>query len=143
MNEQKFAIVNGQAVPTSGTIKNAFMHDNDEDRERKRRKRRAAKGEQEPEFVSIEAMRENGTDVQSGENLEETVAQQIINSQLHKAMGELAEKRLKIIRLRYFEGLSVRETATILGVSAGTVQHHEKMALKELGEKIPNPYEIG
>jgi RNA polymerase sigma-70 factor, ECF subfamily len=53
------------------------------------------------------------------------------------ALGKLDERKARVVELRYFGGLSVEETAQVLGVSGGTVMREWKLArawlIRELG----------
>lgn len=51
---------------------------------------------------------------------------------LRRAMAGLSERRREILRLRYYENLSQRETAERVGVSQMTVSREERMALMAL-----------
>lgn len=58
---------------------------------------------------------------------------------LDEALEELArfdEQKAKIVELRYFGGLSVEETAAVLGVSEITVKRHWRVAKGWLYEKL-------
>jgi RNA polymerase sigma factor (sigma-70 family) len=51
--------------------------------------------------------------------------------QLHDALNELAtidERKGKIVELKFFGGLSIEETAEVLGVSPGTVMRDWTLA---------------
>jgi RNA polymerase sigma factor (TIGR02999 family) len=58
---------------------------------------------------------------------------------LDEALGRLAaidERKCRVVELRYFGGLSVEETAEVLGVSAVTVARDWKMARAWLAREI-------
>jgi RNA polymerase sigma factor (TIGR02999 family) len=58
---------------------------------------------------------------------------------LDEALEELAkfdEQKSKIVELRYFGGLSVKETAEVLGVSEITVKRHWRVAKAWLYDKL-------
>ena len=60
---------------------------------------------------------------------------------LDEAMERLAaidERRSRIVELRFFGGLSVEETAHVLGISRGTVQRDWKLAKAWLYREIRN-----
>jgi RNA polymerase sigma factor (TIGR02999 family) len=44
------------------------------------------------------------------------------------ALAALDQRKCRVIELRYFGGLSTEETATVLGVSAATVERDQRMA---------------
>jgi RNA polymerase sigma-70 factor (sigma-E family) len=54
-------------------------------------------------------------------------------SALFEALQLLPEQQRKVIVLRHWLGLSVRETATELGISEGTVKSHSSRGLSTLG----------
>ena len=63
---------------------------------------------------------------------------------VHEALGELAKfdvRKGQIVELRFFGGLSIEETAGVLGVSPGTVMRDWTLAKawlrKEMSPKVP------
>jgi RNA polymerase sigma factor (sigma-70 family) len=44
------------------------------------------------------------------------------------ALGEVDERKCKVIELRFFGGFSVEETAQALGISVATVGREQRMA---------------
>lgn len=58
--------------------------------------------------------------------------------ELAAALGRLAPKQRAVIVLRYFEDLTERETARVLGVSVGTVKSQHSDALARLREIAPD-----
>ncbi len=53
-------------------------------------------------------------------------------------VGTLPRKQRAVVVLRYYEELSEAETATILGVSIGTVKSQASRALAALRERVPS-----
>ena len=57
-------------------------------------------------------------------------------------LGEKDQRAVKVIELRFFAGLSVKETADVIGVSTDTVKRDWEFArswlLEKLGGKAPN-----
>lgn len=53
-------------------------------------------------------------------------------SALFEALQDLPEQQRKVVVLRHWLGLSVRETATELGIKEGTVKSHSSRGLKAL-----------
>jgi len=128
---EKVVIIRGQEVAVTAAVKNAFMHDPDEDRERKRRKRREKNGVQ-PEFFSMDAMREVGRDLPSEFNLEETIEKRILHEQLHKAVMELPKANRDVIILRFLQGKKIIETSEALGIPTSTVTSREQAGIQAL-----------
>ena len=92
------------------------------------RKHRAGKRGGEHENLSIE----ESIIIVAGEKSMDLIA-------LDDALKELAkfdEQKSRIVELRYFGGLSVEETAEVLGVSEITVKRHWRMAKAWLAEAI-------
>jgi RNA polymerase sigma-70 factor, ECF subfamily len=66
------------------------------------------------------------------ENVAEVIA-------LHEALDRLAafdEQQARIVELRYFAGLSIEETAEVVGVSAATVKRDWVMARAWLAREL-------
>ena len=73
------------------------------------------------------------------ESLEDTnqgplksLEQKQIVEKLYKAVENLDEDKRAVVHLRYYQRLSIKETAFVLGVSGGTVKYRLRQALKEL-----------
>lgn len=58
------------------------------------------------------------------------------DEQIQSAMNALDERQREVIRLRFFEGLSQRQTAERLGLSQMTVSRIERQALDALKKKL-------
>lgn len=56
---------------------------------------------------------------------------------LDAALGSLAPRQRAVVVLRYYEDLTERETAELLGVSVGTVKSQARDALARLRERVP------
>jgi RNA polymerase sigma factor (sigma-70 family) len=59
--------------------------------------------------------------------------------QVHEALEQLAEfdtRKSQIVELRFFGGLSIEETAAVLGVSSGTVMRDWTLAKAWLRREI-------
>lgn len=54
------------------------------------------------------------------------------------ALATLTPRQRAVIVLRYFEDLSERETAAVLGVSVGTVKSQTHLSLRRLREAAPD-----
>ncbi len=86
------------------------------------------------------------------ESLEDTnqsplksLEQKQIVEKLYKAVENLDEDKRAVFHLRYYQHLSIKETAFVLGVSAGTVKYRLRQALKELKialeqTEVPKPH---
>jgi RNA polymerase sigma-70 factor, ECF subfamily len=65
------------------------------------------------------------------ENIDKAVersAELVALDEALKALAEIDEHKSRIVELRYFGGLSIEETAEVLGVSPITVKRHWRMA---------------
>ena len=56
---------------------------------------------------------------------------------LRQALARLAPRQRAVVVLRYFDDLTERETAALLGVSVGTVKSQARDALARLRELVP------
>ena len=56
---------------------------------------------------------------------------------LRQALARLAPRQLAVVVLRYFDDLTERETAALLGISVGTVKSQARDALARLRELVP------
>jgi RNA polymerase sigma-70 factor (sigma-E family) len=54
------------------------------------------------------------------------------DGEVWQALGQLSTKQRAVIALRYYDNLSEREIADLLGVSAGTVKSHASRGLEKL-----------
>jgi RNA polymerase sigma-70 factor (sigma-E family) len=54
------------------------------------------------------------------------------DGEVWQALGQLPTKQRAVIALRYYDNLSEREIADLLGVSAGTVKSHASRGLEKL-----------
>jgi RNA polymerase sigma factor (TIGR02999 family) len=52
------------------------------------------------------------------------------------ALAKFDERMVRIIELRYFGGMSVEETATVLGLSVATIGHETRLALAWLHREL-------
>jgi len=59
-------------------------------------------------------------------------AQRELHARLRDRLGELSGRQREAIVLRYFEGLSVRETAALMRVATGTVKATTRQAIDRL-----------
>jgi RNA polymerase sigma-70 factor (ECF subfamily) len=58
--------------------------------------------------------------------------------QVRKLLGELPERQREAVVLRFFEDLSVDETAKLMGCAAGTVKATVHQALRSLRKRLGN-----
>jgi RNA polymerase sigma factor (sigma-70 family) len=56
---------------------------------------------------------------------------------LQAALGRLAPRQRAVIVLRYYEDLTERETAEVLGIAVGTVKSQARDALSRLRDLVP------
>lgn len=77
----------------------------------------------------------------SAEHAAEPVAPRELTDErlaLHAALGKLAPRQRAVIVLRYFDDLTVEETAQMMGTSVGTVKSQSRDALVRLRKLIPD-----
>jgi RNA polymerase sigma factor (sigma-70 family) len=55
-----------------------------------------------------------------------------------KSLATFDERKCRIVELRFFAGLSIEETAQVLGISAGTVMREWTVAKAWLRKEITN-----
>jgi len=55
---------------------------------------------------------------------------------LYEVVDQLDEDRKQVVHLHYYQGLSLRETAQVLGIAASTVKYRLREVLKILRAKI-------
>src|ERR1051326_1044693 len=72
------------------------------------------------------------TCVADGPSPFEDAAEQELAHQLYALVEQLEESRKEIVHLHYYQGLSLRETAEVLGIAASTVKYRLRHALDEL-----------
>ncbi|MFD7153703.1 SigE family RNA polymerase sigma factor [Kribbella sp. NPDC059898] len=70
-------------------------------------------------------------------------AEQAARDELLTALGTLAPRQRACVVLRYYEDLSVEQTAAILGCSAGTVRSQSARGLETLRDAIDRNRQIG
>ena len=61
--------------------------------------------------------------------------------EIDKALEYLSERQRQVFMLREWQGMSVRDTATVLGCSEGSVKQHHFRAMKSLREKLAGVWE--
>jgi RNA polymerase sigma-70 factor (sigma-E family) len=61
---------------------------------------------------------------------------------VRRALAHLTPRQRAVIVLRYFDDLTERETAQVLGVSVGTVKSQTHLALRRLREAAPELAEL-
>jgi RNA polymerase sigma-70 factor (ECF subfamily) len=96
--------------------------------------RRKAKG---PEFILLEKSPTDGGPLQqwlsdNRERPEDLFDRNVVSGRIRLAISGLPEVFREVVVLRYFEGLSYRQIATILGCPAGTVMSRLNRARAEL-----------
>ena len=66
----------------------------------------------------------------------ETVAEQQLNRRLYEAVACLDEDKKHVVHLHYYQGLSIRETAKVLGIATSTVKYRLREVFKILRHKL-------
>jgi RNA polymerase sigma-70 factor (ECF subfamily) len=66
----------------------------------------------------------------------EKLAQHQLSRQLYEAVDRLDEDKKHTVHLHYYQGLSLRETAKVLGVATSTVKYRLREVLRVLRTKI-------
>jgi RNA polymerase sigma-70 factor (ECF subfamily) len=56
---------------------------------------------------------------------------------LYRTVDRLDEDKKHVVHLHYYQDLSLRETAKVLGISTGTVKYRLREALKDLRKLVP------
>jgi len=74
-------------------------------------------------------------DVPDGAVAEPDVAGRVA---LRQALGALPPRQRAVIVLRYYEDLTERETASVLGVAVGTVKSQARDGLARLRQRLPD-----
>jgi RNA polymerase sigma-70 factor (ECF subfamily) len=94
-----------------------------------------------PEFICLGKNRVEGDPPkdwsdEAGERPEDCCERNIASGQIRLAISDLPEVFREVVVLRYFEGFSYRQIATILGCPAGTVMSRLNRARAELRSKL-------
>jgi RNA polymerase sigma-70 factor (ECF subfamily) len=66
----------------------------------------------------------------------EDLAQRQLSRQLYEAVDQLDDDKKQTVHLHYYQGLSLRETAKVLGIATSTVKYRLREVLKVLRTKI-------
>jgi len=64
------------------------------------------------------------------------VAELQLAQRMYEAVDQLDENKKHIVHLHYYQGLSIRETAKVLGIATGTVKYRLREVFKILKTKI-------
>ena len=77
-----------------------------------------------------------GDTVASAENVEDTVVDEVTREQLKEAMWELVDtlpgKQPQVIRMRYIDGLTLKETGKRTGLALESVRQQQRKAIRSL-----------
>lgn len=69
----------------------------------------------------------------------EDAAERDLARQLYRCVDELDEDRKQAVHLHYYQGLSLQETADVLGIATSTVKYRLREALDRLRAKTTEP----
>lgn len=58
--------------------------------------------------------------------------QKLLTEKLYQAVEDLGEDKREIVHLRYYQRLSIKETAFVLDIATSTVKYRLRQAIKEL-----------
>ena len=72
------------------------------------------------------------TCVADGPSPYEDAAERDLAGRLHAMVARLDEDRREVVHLHYYQGLSLKETAEVLGIATSTVKYRLRGALDEL-----------
>lgn len=65
-----------------------------------------------------------------------------IGSQIHSALGRLSDRQRAVFTLRHFDGHSLEEIASLLGLDVGTVKAHMARAVARLRAELKDLYAL-
>ena len=85
------------------------------------------------ETVSLEALAEGGFDLPAEENVVTAYLRDETHRAVHRALGRLKDSHREVLWLVYFEELSVKEAAGVLGKSPHTAEsliHRARLSMK-------------
>jgi RNA polymerase sigma-70 factor (ECF subfamily) len=66
----------------------------------------------------------------------EDVAERQLARHLYRAVDQLDEDKRDVVHLHYYQGLSIRETAKVLGIATSTVKYRLREVFKILRNKL-------
>lgn len=75
-------------------------------------------------------MQDNSADLH--ESVEETVLRKISIEHIHEALTQLTEKERQLVGILFFQGLTERDAAAMLGISQPAVHKQKMRILKKL-----------
>ena len=90
------------------------------------------------ETVSLEALAEEGFDLPAEEDVTRAYLRDETHRAVHRALGRLIDSHREVLWLVYFENLSVKEAAEVLGKSphaAESLIHRARLSMKAELEK--------
>lgn len=131
---ERYIEIDGQMVPVTEEVYQAYMQPEWKERKRWQRLRNA-----EVEApVSIEQMLEDGVDIPYfGPTVEQIVMLKMMMEELHRALGQLTPDD-RILMEMIGSGVPDREISRKTGIPRSTFIHRKKMLLRELKNKIVN-----
>lgn len=75
-------------------------------------------------------------EIESCEDIEKTVEQNIEIGRVNKAMEQLTSSQREVVRLRFFGGLTSREVGQLLNKSDGAVREMQRAAMESLRQLL-------
>jgi RNA polymerase sigma factor (sigma-70 family) len=66
-----------------------------------------------------------------------------VRAALNEALGKLPKRQREVVALRYLADLTESDTASVLGLTVGSVKQHAHRALQAMRERLGNDATFG